>query len=338
MSLTSHLKTPTSPIRLFLRDSFPILDGTKRGSPSWKQLSLLLSLDNLPSCKLPSPAPKSYQGTIGIAVDYRLRYYFKLYRSSDTVAAVGVDLLGGRGKKLGTRFLRHHDKLVARLAPLNRPLSEGEEAELNANCVVLAWFEQIFRCGRSLPAFEDSFRTGKVEDILAIVPPEAVKDIGQISTAFADDAKRLFENHVILNPTFSGSQDVGGADADIIVGKTLIDFKCTANINASKIRDAALQLLGYVLLDYGGKYDISEIMVYLPRHRTSWRVSLWQFVLPLADVVRTMTRGDVNPVDSLVADRLIRLRHEFQSVASRRSRRVPDLAAKSTAQPNMPVS
>ena len=108
-----------------------------------------------------------------------------------------------------------------------------------------------------------------VEDLLSAVQPDIVRDISQLSTAFASDAGALFNSDAILNPTFSGSVDIGGGDADLIVRGTIIDFKCTLKIDAAKLREAALQLLGYVLLDYDNKYAISDILVYLPRQRTS---------------------------------------------------------------------
>src|SRR6202012_5607094 len=95
MSLTAHLDTPTSPIRLFLEDAFPMLQGTRRGAPLGKELSSFLGFDKLPRCHLPTLAPKNNQGTIGTAVDYRLRYCFGVFRATDTVAALGVAMLGG---------------------------------------------------------------------------------------------------------------------------------------------------------------------------------------------------------------------------------------------------
>lgn len=314
MSLTSHLATSASPIRRFLEDSFPILEGTKRGSPLAKELSSFLGFDKLPPCHLPTLAPKSNQGTIGTAVDYRLRYCFDAYRSSDTVAAIGVDMLGGKAGKNGARFLDYHDNLVDRLKPVTRHLSDNEEVTLDASCVVMAWFEQIYRSGVTFPEFEIALKKATVEEILAIVPPEVVQDIRQLSVAFASDAKHLLKSNAILNPEFAGSLDVGGADADIIVDRTLIDFKCTSKIDGSKLRAAALQLLGYVLLDYDDEYAITEIMVYLPRQRCSWRIPLWHFVLPTTDVLLA-SRGKADGIEMLMEKRLKKLRREFRKIA-----------------------
>ena len=117
MSLTSHLRLPDSPVRMYLEESFPILEQSKRGRPLARELSSFLSFDKLPPCRLPTLAPKSNQGTIGTAVDYRLRYHFRPYDAYETAAAVGISMLGGGLGTLGRKFLDYQNELVARLKP-----------------------------------------------------------------------------------------------------------------------------------------------------------------------------------------------------------------------------
>ncbi len=316
ISLTSHLDTPSSPIRLFLEDAFPVLQGRRKGLPLPKELTSLMGFGDLPPCCLQTLAPKSNQGTIGTAVDYRLRYCFGSYRSYDTVAAHGVGMLAGRVAKAGKEFLKFHDDLVARINPLALSLSENAEAALDASCVVMAWFEQIRRTRRLFPEFDVLLKkTRKPGDLLAAVQLEVVRDVGQLAVAFEKDAAHLFKPGPTFNPTFTGGGDVGGADADIIVDKTLIEFKCTASLDAAKLRAAALQMLGYILLDYEGRYDVSQVMVYLPRQRYSWSRPLWQLVLPPSDVATVLGRGSMDGVDSEVKARLQRLRSDFRRVA-----------------------
>ena len=76
-----------------------------------------------------------------------------------------------------------------------------------------------------------------------------------------------------------------------------------------------MQMLGYVLLDYDDEYEISDVMVYLPRQRCSWRVPLWQFVLPAADVILAMSRGTIEGVESDAEIKLKTLRRDFRRVA-----------------------
>jgi hypothetical protein len=57
---------------------------------------------------------------------------------------------------------------------------------------------------------------------------------------------------------FAGSTDLGGADADIIVGGLLVD--CKATIRPHPIHRSALQqLAGYLLLDYDNAYGIDRV-------------------------------------------------------------------------------
>lgn len=74
-------------------------------------------------------------------------------------------------------------------------------------------------------------------------------------------------------PEFEGSRDIGGADADFILGGLLLD--CKATIMPRKLgADEVSQLAGYLLLDYPNEYGIREVGLYLSRQGTviSWTV------------------------------------------------------------------
>lgn len=313
MSLTSLLSYD-SPVRAYMQDAFPIIEQSKRGSLFAKEFSSMLGLDRLPACSLPTLASKGHQSTIGTAVDYRLRYYFSSYDANETAAAPGVRIAGGSLTKLGLKFLEHQNQLVARINPARRQLTDSDDTALNANCVILAWFEQIYRTGLVFPPLADLPRKAKLDDLLVLPHPDVVKDISQLSCAFHSDAKALYAGKAILNPRFRGSHDVGGADADIIVGSTLIDFKCTAKVDATALRNAALQLLGYVLLDYDDNYGIGELMVYLPRQRHAWRLPVSACVLSPSDLILHMTGRATKDMESLTSQRLRERRKEFRKI------------------------
>ncbi|MFY1702639.1 hypothetical protein ACN28G_12985 [Micromonospora sp. WMMA1923] len=94
----------------------------------------------------------------------------------------------------------------------------------------------------------------------------------------------LSAGRVVTGPTFEGSADLN-ADADLIVGGMLVDFKAGqgGRPRADGTRAAALsrteldQLLGYVLLDYRDEYQLDTVAVYAARvsHLQAW---------PLADL------------------------------------------------------
>jgi hypothetical protein len=68
----------------------------------------------------------------------------------------------------------------------------------------------------------------------------------------------------ICGPVFQGSQDIGGADADFILGGLLLD--CKAAIQPRRLgQDEMYQLAGYLLLDYDDRYGINRVGLYLSR-------------------------------------------------------------------------
>lgn len=105
---------------------------------------------------------------------------------------------------------------------------------------------------------------------------------------------------MVLNPTFAGSTDVGGADADLIVDGCLLEIKTTKamSLDAEWLR----QLFGYLLLDYYDRYAIRTVGVYLARHgeMLTWQVD---------DFLRDLTR------DATI--KLADLRDEFRALCQR---------------------
>ncbi|MGW1917574.1 hypothetical protein ACWCQS_44695 [Streptomyces sp. NPDC002076] len=68
----------------------------------------------------------------------------------------------------------------------------------------------------------------------------------------------------MCGPTFAGSTQVGGADADFIVAGCLID--CKATIHPKRIDRVQLyQLAGYLILDCDNTYGIERVGLYLSR-------------------------------------------------------------------------
>ena len=55
----------------------------------------------------------------------------------------------------------------------------------------------------------------------------AVADLCALSWAFHDRFADLLGRRAAFNPSFAGSRDVGGADADLILDGCLIDIKTT---------------------------------------------------------------------------------------------------------------
>lgn len=253
-----------------------------------------------------------------MAIDYRLRYYFAVTPSRKLIAWDGAHMIDEitydlsakeRGLPLGhgipsdaiEDFFSSLDTHVEKNNPVSARLSNGDEEALNRYCVVLALFDQVYRSGIKLDSLlfspELDYSTGS---LLGIAEPHWIEDLCRLSRLFYETQRTLIDPNALLNPVFTGSSDVGGADADIIVSRCLIEFKATVN---PKI-DAFLlyQLLGYTFLDYDDQFQIDSVGVYLARQGILIR---W----PLRELLQTLSGGA--PVS------LPDVRLEFRALARR---------------------
>lgn len=303
MSLTSHLKTPRSPVRQFLYAHFPNARAIVADCRS-----------KLASATTLRPAAPVAWGTVGTALDYRARYYFGVTPPKEFVAwdgallCTGSPVLTAVGEQPGARmldpalaeeFFAELSQVVAEMNPVARRLDGPQEARLTRYCYVLALFEEVFRAGPQInsPLFAPPKRA--VDELLAIPSTHAIEDLCTLSWGAYTQFEGLLSQSAILNPTFDGSLDVGGADADLILDGCLIDIKTTVKPQVDQIW--LYQLLGYTLLDYTNRYRISEVAIYMARQQTTFR---W----PLDHFMATMTGGDGLPLGEV--------RARFQRVAS----------------------
>jgi hypothetical protein len=274
MSLTSHLKDISSPVRQFIHSQFPNNRAVVRDAKD----VLVAATTTRPS----SPVPYS---TIGMALDYRLRYYFSITPSEALVAAKGADQLISAQRELfwlAAEFFESLKVALDELQPVRQRLDAQHESRLAQYCYVLALFEQLYRAGLDIrspllvPIPADS-----VEALLAIPQPAAIDDLCTLSWVFYDGFTDLINGarEIVLNPTFDGSRDVGGADADVILDGCLLEFKTSVKPKLDPF--ALYQLLGYVLLDYSDRYQIQGMGVYMARQGVLLR---W----PLTELLRTM--------------------------------------------------
>ena len=152
---------------------------------------------------------------------------------------------------------------------LNRSPSADDFRFLARQALQLARLEAVFRCGRMFPRVFDEPDVEDVKDLLElldIVPFENLVD----------------PKTVLLNPHFEHSSgQVGGADADLIVGDMLVDVKTTKKpvMEADQL-DA---LLGYLFL---ARYQsglnprwprVSRLALYFSRHGCLWTLPAWNW-------------------------------------------------------------
>lgn len=94
---------------------------------------------------------------------------------------------------------------------------------------------------------------------------EELKSLYYVSVNDFNKKYKLSKANIIYNPTFGKiTFSVNGADGDIIINDTLLDFKTTVNINFKFTK----QLIGYYLFNnYSKKYKINKIGIYYARRR-----------------------------------------------------------------------
>ena len=307
MSLTEHLKNGKSPICQFLRTQFP----NTRSFLAEARKMVRAAGTIVPDEDVP-------WGLIGTALDYRIRYYFGITPHEELVAYKGarrltehVSSLANLPKTEQQDFLDYIeslrsiplkseyqdffdglDSLLEQTPPINTRLEIAHEDALNRHCIVLALMEEAARIG---PHPGNLLVKGEFNDakaLLTIVQSQWIDDLRELSWEFYDKCNPLLHFPHVLNPTFDGSVDVGGADADMIVDELLIDIKATKR--SSIELDWLRQLLGYVLLDYSDQYGISGIGLYMARQGilVSWS---------LEEVVRSLCADNTTSIQELRA-------------------------------------
>jgi hypothetical protein len=173
-------------------------------------------------------------------------------------------------KEVAGRARRVVDEARGALANHLKNPSPGRpgQADLAAHAIRLGKLEGLYRSGQLDPTFEEADPEDVEEllDLLSVVPFEAL----------------LHDKVLFLNPTFGeASRLVGGADADLVAGDALIDFKTT---KAAKAKVEYLdQLLGYFLLARHRRRaaptfpEVKRFAIYFTRHGYLWDrdAALW---------------------------------------------------------------
>lgn len=146
--------------------------------------------------------------------------------------------------------------------------NDADQAELAAHAIRLAKLDSVCRAMRLEPSFEEA----SSEDIQDLVKLLAIVPFDEL----------LHDKLMLLNPNFSqSSRLVGGADADLIAGDLLIDFKTTTKNDITS--DSLDQILGYLLLSRKQRLVdpsfpvINRLGLYYCRHGYLWSedASVW---------------------------------------------------------------
>ncbi|MBB5939284.1 UvrD-helicase domain-containing protein [Streptomyces zagrosensis] len=277
LPLTKQLEYPRSPMSKFFSRHLPrteqVLDSYLRQSRE------------LPPSVQPMDERRPHYSALGHTIDYRLR--LGLGHGPGSAVAMGVRLLGASrvlegapSPEVRAALYTAGTQLLARLQSHVEGELHLDEEELTRLCHVAGFYEAVYRSGvfarrRNLLTLAQADTT--LQNLVAAVPAYVLEDIAeQVALAHEPFApfRRLPAEQRVCGPVFTGSADLGGADADFIVGGLLIDCKATTRPHKLD-RTAVQQLAGYLLLDYDDAYGIDRVGFYLSRQGAliTWEVS-----------------------------------------------------------------
>ncbi|MEI6294713.1 MAG: hypothetical protein WCO95_01500 [Actinomycetes bacterium] len=293
MSLTSHLKDKSSYVREFFEEHLPNTKSKNSDGITLESLQITAEILNpkatTPVNKLSNLnfgeaiilplAMEDYPWqVVGIAFDYRLRYFLEVTPTEQLVAMKGAS--GVRMHFQTSKYPRAFLELQAQLAQLAPELGKGilppdKEMYLDRLCIALAQYEACYRAEirENWPVIEIGPK-GSLVDLLSKSPDSVAEDLFSLANLFYDTHSTLSNlTPRFLNPTFGASGLLGGADADLILSHRLIDIKTVQKAKVS--REYLWQLAGYVLADKENVYEIEEVGFYFARHgkEISWKVS-----------------------------------------------------------------
>lgn len=304
MSLTSHIDDPTSRVRKYLASTFPqtralrltAAEATSTATGDVKLAGLWLpDRRPFPSAVVLPDGDGYPWGTAGTAFDYRLRYLYQTANPDTFTAAHGAHMLGMRTRRAGgSRLWR---QLIAALPPAAAGIRPSDDADrvLAQLCVALAWFEELYRMGprwRRHPLVTTG-PDATLPELLNRVDDRVVKDAVAMTRLFVEQHPELLgAAEVVLNPTFGRSADLGGADADLILDRLLLEVKAS---KAVTLRSAVVwQLVGYLLADTDDVLGIDRVGLYFARHGLLWTFPVSWFLARLAghEVDLAVVRAD----------------------------------------------
>ncbi|MET9535741.1 UvrD-helicase domain-containing protein [Streptomyces sp. NPDC006649] len=277
LPLTGQLLYPRSPMSVFFAQHLPRADGVVG--------SYLQRLRGLPHPVQPMDERRPDWPALGHTIDFRLR--LSLGSGPGLAVTQGVRLLGsplpleGAPRPAVRAALNTAGvQLLARLQAHLGGTHQLRDEELTRLCHVAGFYEAAFRSGafsrrRNLLAQADEHTT--LDQLTAAVPQYVLEDIAeqmQLAEKPFAPFHELPSGRRVCGPVFTGSADLGGADADFILGGLLLDCKATTRpykIGAPEVQ----QLAGYLLLDYNNAHAIDQVGFYLSRQGTliTWPVT-----------------------------------------------------------------
>jgi hypothetical protein len=224
------------------------------------------------------PANPTHAGLIGTALDYLLRVHVAVLntriRERQWVAESAIDLLRSRiadRSPIFTDGSRRSTRGVVKRAETIISDARDEYAKCKRRRCVTA---KMLRCALLLAQLDTFYRCGILSETFGRALDSDVGDLKRMLSIARGikDSPFLASRVCVLNPGFKkASLLVNGADADLIIDDTLIEFKATKHLRFTA--EMFHQLVGYYLLyQIGGitpvvppRTRIRYLGVYFPR-------------------------------------------------------------------------
>ncbi len=155
--------------------------------------------------------------------------------------------------------------VISSLETLAAGPAPGNADQAARAAVLIGLLDRAYRNGSALaePWYEPIFTADSLDHALAIVPVPWTDDVMAVTDRSARQLASL-PGSVTPGPTFTGSAAAGGADADLIIGSTVVEIKATRTAEL-RLRDAQ-QVVGYALLDFDDTYGLSHAAVLSARY------------------------------------------------------------------------
>lgn len=190
---------------------------------------------------VPSTTTRGHSQRVGTAFDYALR--FEVARMAGV--SPGATWVADAGLEVHAR-VRGGTKEHSRLKRAVREAHRFVDSYTGRSRVSRPVKARLAVHALRLAALDPLYRAGQVFEVNLDPPASTVDEV----VALLDAATRenlLSLGRPILNPNFGlASALVGGADADMVLGNTLIEIKTVKDVCVE--RDYVRQLLGYALL------------------------------------------------------------------------------------------
>ncbi|MGE3913460.1 MAG: hypothetical protein AB7K36_29185, partial [Chloroflexota bacterium] len=289
-TLTGILKDADDPRTRWLRETFPNLPEIARAATTTVQV-----LVRPTSQEFPHP-------TVGTAMQYRL--FMALGGGAALATSVTPAVYGARHLVSLTRQFEAYpfdQPEAGHWGWMTTALASTNEETLARAAFALALYEEPYRRPAALAHTPLAGRSGMAE-VLALAPDAVVADLlAQLELAqpHLDTLRAMGKARLAVTP--AGAPMVGNAEADLLLGTTLIEVKSTVHPQR-EIEGALWQLLAYALLDYADAWALTDVGVYLSR---SGRLLIWR----LSDLLAEAAGQSIE---------LAGLRAAFREVASAR--------------------